>query len=646
MTNHMPIALLAGTLCFASCAQDQAHPLSSPPGITSLDIQRQDACAQATWSLTDTVVLRKRCGNAEYRLTPGIFVDREWVAASRCTGQASQFICDIDQLGQLRISTNGDRIDSEFTARTSLQYGGHGFRGTLRQPGAYAWLSNGFQSWSQSGVLAIPASVGPTERASALEMTGDLEVLRAGYELSWWHSFSASRETSAVTGALTADTFKSWVSLYGESPSLKILIASGGTGESLAVGMDQSVPGESWYVALGTTLNDMLRDYGHNLPTRTGSTLVPEAGWNSWYELWDTVDEVAVRENANLAKQVLDELVPNDGPPLRIVIDDGWQRAWGDWHPNAKFSDDLLPLVESLRADDFEVGIWLAPLLVIHDHPVVKEHPEWFLPNATFDHITHGPMRILDVTHPEAANHLKTIIRRVTDWGFDLLKIDFLFAGTFEDDRHRPTTGLNAYNQALAIIREAAGQRTNLLLVGAPPIAGFQYGDAWRLGPDIATTAFDVSWFFLPNVARTLGARWPYCYAVLCDGDPPLFRTLTQNEVELGAWAAVMAGGALFLSDDLRALALSRVNWLTPIMAATALAGEPSIPLDVPEAPPSSLTSALADHNAQTNQHVVPVTWQLPSGDVVDLNFSDVEVTTKRGVIGPRSLSVGASEDK
>ena len=122
----------------------------------------------------------------------------------------------------------------------------------------------------------------------------------------------------------------------------------------------------------------------------------------------------------------------------------------------------------------------------------------------------------------------------------------------------------------------------------------------------ISQRRLDVSWFFVPNVARTLSARWPYCFAILCDGDPPLLRTLDKDQVEVGAWAAVMAGGALFLSDDLRALDTGRFDWLSDEMIKTALARTPSIPLDLPKDLPDTLSSALDQRAQQANTPSLP----------------------------------------
>ena len=175
----------------------------------------------------------------------------------------------------------------------------------------------------------------------------------------------------------------------------------------------------------------------------------------------------------------------------------------------------------------------------------------------------------------------------------------------------------------MQIIRETAGPDTVILSVGSPPIAGFDQIDGWRVGPDIAVEVFGASWFFVPNVGRTMSARWPYCRAVLCDGDPLLLRTLPRNEAEVGAWAAAFAGGALYLSDDLRALPEERFEWLTPQLIEMALASEPAMPNPVPEQIPETLTTALSDQVSMQARHQVPSRWTLPSGETIRINWSD-----------------------
>lgn len=417
---------------------------------------------------------------------------------------------------------------------------------------------------------------------------------------------------------------------------------SGASGEAVPLGASETLEAEPWQVELGSDLIGAAGRWAEAIPSRALSTPRPaSAGWNSWYELWDDVDEKAVRENAPLARDVLTPHLPT-GTPLRIVVDDGWQKAWGDWEPNAKFPSGLSGLATDLKAQGFQTGVWLAPLLVDEDSATAQAHPEWMVGGASFKHSKHGPMRVLDVTHPEAAKHLGQVITQIVGWGYDLLKIDFLFAGTFEGQRFEPVQPMQAYARALQIIREAAGEETLLLAVGSPGLASLPYVDGWRVGGDIAFEVSDVAWAFLPSQARSVAARWPLCRATVCDADPVLLRKLEPHEVEAGGYIAAFAGGALFLSDDLRELpAERRALGLDAQRAAWALSKRPAVPQDpFPKQPPEKLANVIVDLISKQTSHVVPSVWKSDDGAEILLNVSD-EPRSIRGVeVGAHSAKV------
>jgi len=232
------------------------------------------------------------------------------------------------------------------------------------------------------------------------------------------------------------------------------------------------------------------------------------------------------------------------------------------------------------------------------------------------------------------------VIERIVGWGYDLLKIDFLFAGTFEGERAQDVTGMEAYARALEIIREAAGEDVVLLAVGAPALASLPHVDAWRVGPDIALEPFGVQWAWLPSQARTLATRALYCRATLCDADPPMLRDLPREEVETGVWIAALAGGALFLSDDLRALPVERRGWgLDTARVALAIGGEPAMPIDVfPEDAPTSLANAFTDHLRGRTSHAVPRIWRLPDGSQIAMNVSDDAIDLDGESVPPHAV--------
>lgn len=659
-----PAALLSLALVVA-CADDgsTADPSTDVDGTTDTDANdpdigvgpdaAEDAGADAPpdtltapgfdYGGVEDEALVWRAGDDHVRLGVRLRRDNRWVEPQSCEATDDGLTCRF-LVGDVVITPVDGLWEMEIVGSSAATVEGVELVGTAELAGATARLSNGFQSWSQSGVVALAPPLDEAAMVLALTARGDAEVIRDGRGPSWFHSFVGGGANGLVAGVTGPSPFRSWIEFAdadaaGSEGALSVRLGQGGAGSSI-----QLLPGERlalapWFIGLGDDIGALQAAYGDAV--RVMEHAAPaDRGWNSWYELWSSVDDEAVVANAEIVTAL-----PGD---LRIVIDDGWQQAWGDWFPNEKFPDGLDGLADTLRTDGFDVGVWLAPLLASEDSEVYRAHPEWFVPGVTWNHLVEGRMRVLDVTHPDAAAHLQDTIRRLVGWGMTLLKIDFLFAGTFDGERAEQVTGMQAYDEALRLIREAAGDEVVLLAVGAPGVPSFPYVQSWRIGPDIAVSQFDASWFFLPSEARTIAARWMFCDRILCDGDPPILRTLARNEVDAGVWIAALAGGAFFLSDDLRVLAEERLGWIDPIAIEVATSGRRSRPLDlVPDTPPTVLASALTDQITQRNNHVVPRHWRLPDGADLLLNLGEETMTLLGREVPPRSaLRVPAGESE
>jgi hypothetical protein len=603
----------------------------------------------------DGVTLTGRCGAGSVRLLPAALVDGAWRGGLRdgpCRAEADRVICPAGEAGEVALRLLGSqRAEAlvwlvELRAAREVTLEALAMEGPARIDGATSWLSNGFQSWSQSGVVSLGPAVSESALEQALAARGDLEVVRSGNELSWWLTYVGGGGPALFAGALTGNRFKPWAEVRpvvdSAAGNLHLRLVSGGAGEKVRLRGGEYAAGESWRLEVGADLHAMLTRYGRSLSAhKNPASDSAAAGWCSWYQIWDAVDEAAVRANAALAGEILRPLLPAGSRP-RILVDDGWQRAWGDWQPNARFPSGLDGLARDLKAQGFAMGVWLAPLLVAADTALAREHPEWFVGGVEYNHIKNGRMRVLDVTHPEAAAHLAATIRRIVGWGYTLLKIDFLFAGTYEGRRYEDVTGMQAYHRALQILREAAGESTTLVAVAIPPVASFPYVDVWRVGFDIAVEQVGPSWHFAVSQARSLGARWFLCLATPCDPDAVLLRALSREEVEFGAWVVALAGGGLFLSDDLRLLPPERRGWgLGEGRVALATGGKPSFPENLFPAPaPATLSTAIADSILGVNSHVVPTIWRTPDGRRVALNVGERPLTVGSMVVPPRGARV------
>lgn len=491
-------------------------------------------------------------------------------------------------------------------------------------PADAQWWSQGFQSWSQSGPLTLRDDFASAEDLKEMADIGDKEVMRSGAAASWWGTVVGRGDAGAFGLALSADRWKSWAEVRRAPDGGVDLRLWSGAQEAVPAQAGIAVPGELFRIYAGDQLTQALLAFGDALPRRKAD---PEAGWNSWYQLWDSVTEPVFLANAASATALLQPVAVANKRKLRVVLDDGWQVAWGDWRAGSKFPSGLAKVAEKVGAGGAELGLWLAPLLVDAKLPIAQQHPDWFVKDVVYAHLMHGDMKVLDVTQPDARAYRTQELKDLRAQGVTLFKIDFLFAATWTGQRHAQVTGMQAYHLALQAIRSAVGEDAVLLAVGAPPLGTVGMADAWRYGPDIALQPFGAQFLFLPSELRTLSVRWPYCKAILCDADPAILRDMSAEEVGFGAGTVMATGGGWWLSDDLTVLPAERRAWgATPAWGAAALSGTPAVPepLFAPSAG-AQLGGALKDYLTKKSTQDMPVLWRLPNGARLAFNPRDTE---------------------
>lgn len=298
-------------------------------------------------------------------------------------------------------------------------------------------------------------------------------------------------------------------------------------------------------------------------------------GWCSWYYYFHDMTEKVILKNLEAAKKLRDHL------PVKIFqVDDGYQPAPGDWlDTTKKFPRGMAWMAERIREAGFTPGIWLAPFMATGRSRLFAEHPDWFVANPGgrprwttlwTSPYAFGSVYCLDTTHPEALEWLRSVFNTVVhEWGYEYLKLDFLYAGAIDGKRFDPgATRAQAFRRGLSAIREAAGDETYILGCGTPlgPAAGLVNGariagdtaPKWdetlvsevighRAGPGVA------------NAARSMFARY-FLHRRWFIADPDClmsrFRDTKLNGAEVLTHAAcvAMAGGALFISDNLAEL--------------------------------------------------------------------------------------------
>ena len=238
-----------------------------------------------------------------------------------------------------------------------------------------------------------------------------------------------------------------------------------------------------WFLAYGPE-QEVFAAYTRHLAQRFGRR-DRRAGnvWCSWYAYYETISE----------QQLAKDLKDLTGMPFDVAqIDDGWEQMVGDWQPNAKFPSGMKALADRISDAGLVPGLWLAPFIALPESRFAREHPDLLLRDAAGVPVIAGNnwgtgYHALDLSRPAALEHVRRLISRVVhDWGFRYLKLDFINAGAVPGVRAGGIEREQSYRDALAVIREVAGDDVYLLGSGAILLPSLGILDGLRSGPDVA----------------------------------------------------------------------------------------------------------------------------------------------------------------
>jgi alpha-galactosidase len=453
----------------------------------------------------------------------------------------------------------------------------------LRWVGAGAsplrFLRHGWQSWSATGARDLDAA-GASEFPSPSWLRGMHHALGAlPADRSGWHE----SELLTLIGAAPAGPACS-VGVLERGRSFGVLFARR---EESAVRIEVELwldadlaPGEERElepvrVALGTDPNALLESHAEAHGRFAGARVAHPfvAGWCSWYCFFERVTEADVLRNLEaLAAQ-------RSALPVEVVqIDDGWQRAVGDWRETSPaFPRGIASLAREIRAAGFVPGLWTAPFCAAAESAVARAHPEWLLrrggaPLVGLLHPTwsaSGKVLVLDPGREAVLGHLRELFAWLASLGFGYLKLDFLYAAALAAESADPGLGrAERLRRGLEAIRAGAGEELFLLGCGSPLGAAVGIVDGMRIGPDVAPQ-WEPELPLVPGLEATLPAARNALRSALAraflhrrlwlnDPDCLLARgrdsRLAPEERRSLAAAIAASGGMALLSDDVAAL--------------------------------------------------------------------------------------------
>lgn len=195
--------------------------------------------------------------------------------------------------------------------------------------------------------------------------------------------------------------------------------------------------------------------------------------------------------------QNLDAVIDSKQAFTHLLIEEGWQTEVGDWlSVRSEFSNGMGRLAGAIREKGLKAGLGLAPFVASAKSELVKHNPKWLLTDQTGKPLKAGwnPdwggwFYALDFYNPQVRDYLSGVFHVMLDtWGFQLLKLDFLFAACLTPPKGK-TRGQVMY-EAMEFLRKQAGNR-KILACGVPLGAAFGQVDYCQTGSDIPNASWE-----------------------------------------------------------------------------------------------------------------------------------------------------------
>lgn len=456
-------------------------------------------------------------------------------------------------------------------------------------------LANGYQSWSESRWISVNGHI-PRLRQLARRYMGTYgdEMIagiphRPGCLHSWTYTLLRDAPgTMTFLGSLNEST---GFTLFMYEKSSGILTVR----KDLAgLQLSHSFPALDFVVLeMG---EQAAFDTYFQLLGIPAPTAPPAIGWTSWYRHFTHISEPVLKENLESFAAFYEatahpKYLPaaNTAPEKTCAyfqIDDGWQTKTGDWlSAKPEFPGGMGQMADLIRKKSLLPGLWLAPFVVAQSSELFHKHPDWLLKNDKNE-----PLRVgwnpfwggwyyaLDFYHPGVQAYLAGVFHMVCEkWGFELLKLDFLFAVCLAPPPGK-TRG-QVMHEAMVFLRRLAGNK-RILACGVPLGACFGLVDYCRIGGDIHMRWEHRMLAFLRHRERvsTIASlrstlhRW-HLNGRAFHNDPDVF-ILRNDHQHLSAIQQqtvlvinVLLGNLLFTSDDVGAYSSEQMSELSEALA-------------------------------------------------------------------------------
>lgn len=465
-------------------------------------------------------------------------------------------------------------------------------------------LKNGYQTSSPCYSLTL----------TELDKTCSVELFRTNYnprskynavngefDSEWMTAFRDNTTgNSAVIGFVTMKDNMSQIDFKVDEKETKIIgLQARSVSDNILCDNDKSIQSEKLLLDLQGPLSDGLDRYADWVASEMDAIPWKKVltGWCSWYEFFEKISE-------ELILNVIDYYRKNrDRYPIDYIqVDDGYFNHRGDWTiPSDLFPHGMKFIADKIKEAGFKPGIWLSPFQISGGSKIFQQHPDWTIRDEKGNPIGHefdSSLKYsyygLDCTNPAVIDWVKSLFRTITkEWGYEYVKIDFLFAATFDGLRHdKNATRAQALRRGLEAIREAVGAKVPVLGCLAPLGQAIGLVNSYRVSPDTATR-WKAPWPYecgpaMRDTMRNTILRYfmhnrfwandPDCVIARRGKDRSEFSkaaeieylskggTISEDEVKFEMTVLALLGGPLIYSDDPIHLSPERERYLPLIL--------------------------------------------------------------------------------
>ena len=405
---------------------------------------------------------------------------------------------------------------------------------------------NGYQSWTDSreryflrfekNLLHLPKGIVDTY---AFDRYGDYHFYP--YDVRRVHGYDIFyRKGVRNAFLLNLNSKKAYLIVEVDRRTGKVLLKSDVQGACVRAG-------ETFPVADYVTQNSYqegMADFNLRFPARPIEKIF---GYTSWYNYYqDISEEILLRDLEGLDERF-----------NLFQIDDGYETFVGDWLDvdEKKFPHGLSFIPEKAHARGFKAGIWLAPFVAEEKSRLFRDHPEFFKKDEKGEFVKCGSnwsgFYALDLEKAEVLVYIRKCLRHYADMGFDLFKLDFLYAANLP--AYEGKTRSEAAERAYDFLREVLPDRL-ILGCGATLFNAIGKFDYMRIGPDVSLSFDDAFYmkFFHRERPSTKITIQNTIYRHFADGrffgnDPDVFLLRDENmSLSAATRKALLTINALF----------------------------------------------------------------------------------------------------